>query len=526
MSAGRTIVALVHPIPASQIGPDPCASAFDPRAAAEWMRGFERGEAVTLRFSYPDTGILRLLQAVCAKLLARMDLVYLRDAVQAMLRELVFNASKANAKRLHFQDLGLDITDAQQYACGLARFRDYVDADRAALQQRLEASEYRVEFRLTRTADGATLSIANNAPALPVEWQRAQDRMQVARACDDLGAAFDQVFDGSEGAGLGLALITLLLKHSGIGVEAFRLTVEEGMTRCDLTIPAQIHPVEVTTAIKRSVLLQIDGLPSFPTQIVELLRLCADPDSSSHEIARRLTADPAVTVEVLRLSSAAGQRGAGRAGRVLSVHEAVKSIGLKRLSAILMASTARRIMDQRFPELERVWKHCNKVGAYAASLADLAPRPQGRADSESAFLCGLMHDLGKVVLLGLDREHDARIRTMLGSRRSPHSTALEEAALGISHATIGALLARKWQFPEVVCQSIRFHHAPLSAAASCRETVYLVYLANLFCGIEAGHYDLVDLEADVLEHLGMTHVDEAGALHEAVRSRHESNLDR
>ncbi len=253
---------------------------IDTLKASELINKIDRGEPVNIAFFYPDQNVMRALNSLFTKLLAKMDLIYLLDTLVTIQREIIINAAKANAKRLYFKESKLDITDPAQYEAGMADFRSKIIGDLEKARDGLAKSEYKIKIRLIKVPVGVSITVSNNVPILPEELQRINMRMEKARGYNDFSEAYDEVYDSTEGAGLGIVLVTLLLKNSGIGVDSYIISSDGDTTRCDLTIPSEIKPLEITTNIKKQILAQVEGLPTFPKHIIELQRLCGDPDSS------------------------------------------------------------------------------------------------------------------------------------------------------------------------------------------------------------------------------------------------------
>jgi len=490
---------------------------IDALKASELVDKLDRGEPVNIAFFYPDQNVMKALNSLFAKVLSKMDLIYLLDTLVTIQREVIINAAKANAKRLYFQDAGLDITDPGQYARGMANFRNDIVGDLEQAREKLAKSALKIRIRLQKTQQGVLISVTNNTPILPEELARINMRMQKARSYNDFSEAYEEVYDSTEGAGLGIVLVTLLLKNSGIGVESYSITSDGASTKCDVNIPIEIRPREVTTNIKTEILRQVEGLPTFPKHIIELQRLCNDPDASIGEISKRIMIDPSLTSDVLKLSNSAGFI---TSKRIEQVNDAVMTIGLKNLNAILTASSARQILDKRFSKFEQIWNHCNKTAYYARFLA---MKFRLTKVTESVFLTGLLHDLGKIVLLSTDLELTNWISEIVNNRKIRTSTIMEEVSIGISHSSIGDLIARHWSFPDYLTESIRCHHSPLNAPEEYRDQVYITYLANIFCGVETRKYDYYYLEGEVLERYGIGSIEDARKLHEEIKDRYETD---
>lgn len=489
--------------------------AIDAMKSMEILNKFEAGQPVTVVFHYPDQNVMKSLNSIFAKVLAKMDFIYLLDTLITIQREIIINAAKANAKRVFFQEDGLDITNPMQYAQGMARFRNEIVGELETIREKLSKSSLKIRVRIQKTPDGTVIDVTNNTPILPEELDRIKLRMDKARSYNDFSEAYEEVYDSTEGAGLGIVLVTLLLKNSGIGVESYKISSDGATTKCELLIPNQLRPLEITTNIKQEIIRQVEGLPTFPKHIIELQRLCHDPDSSITEISNKIMVDPSLTSEVMKLSNSAGFI---TSKRIENVNEAVMTIGLKNLNAILMAASARQILDKRFSKFEQIWNHCNKTAYYARLLA---MKFRLHKIVENVYLAGLLHDLGKIVLLSTNLELTNWISEIVNNRKIRTSTIMEEVSIGISHSSIGELIAQHWSFPDYLTESIKQHHSPLSSSEEFRDQVNITYLANMFCGVESKKYDYFYFIGEVLERYGITSIEQLQKLHQEIGNRFE-----
>lgn len=484
----------------------------------EISRKIEKDEPVAFRFKFINEDLLMLLNSVIAKFLAKMDYIFLLNSTITILREIVVNALKANAKRVYFNKVSLNISDPQQYEIGMKRFKEEVIGEFDVIEKDLLTSEYYIKLNFDKKDGNLVVRIINNVPVLPEELERINFRMEKAAQYNDFSEVYEEIEDSTEGAGLGIVLTVLFLKNMGINPKTFSIKSEGDVTYTTLVIPKVLRPSEITTEYKNHILSEVEGLPTFPENIVQLQRLCNDPDSSIDEISRRIKADPALTTDIIKLSNSAGFV-PGK--RIESVNEAVMTIGLKNVNAILVASNARRILDKRYTKYEQIWEHCNKTAYYARNIA---LKYKMTNIVEYAFMAGLLHDLGKIILLSTDMSLVTRIATMVSNRKIITSTIMEEISIGISHSSIGALISEKWNFPAYLIEAIQHHHAPLNASKEHQNLVFTVYLANMLCGIEDRKYTFMYNEETVLERFNLTSDKKFKEFHEQLKQKYLTTI--
>ncbi len=480
---------------------------------------FDQGETVCLSFHYHNKFNISFLNSLITKILARNNKVYLRDTVITVLKEIIVNAVKANSKRFFFSLNNLDMYNNEEYTRGMTEFKSFIVARKELIESELKKSNYRVKLYLKKNGNGFTIVVRNNTPMHPDETLRVRERIEKARSYKDFADVYEDLSDDTEGEGLGLLLTILFLRNSGIGEESLRIESQNGFTQTSLLIPETIKPGPIVNKIQTKILNEVDELPSFPENIMELIRLSKKPDVSMKELSDRIVLDPALAASVLKLSNSAGFI---TRKRIDSVHDAVKIIGLKNLNMILVASSARNIMSARYSAFKEIWNHCNRAAFYARQIA----LQKGYAAlAEHAFLSGLLHDLGKIVLLSTTAKLVEWISDFTRNREIRTSTVLEEIAIGMSHSTIGASIADKWNLPHYIIESVRHHHSPLNSDAAFRDIVALTYLANTLCGIESNRYDYPSVEEEVLSMFSLEDRDAFNSFHETLQSQYEEHND-
>ncbi|MCL1928824.1 MAG: hypothetical protein FWG07_08555 [Treponema sp.] len=165
----------------------------------------------------------------------------LRDNVIYCIQELVVNAKKANTKRVYFIDRGLNLYDQNDYNQGMSTFKDdtlnninyYLDLQR---QQGLYIK------LILHLKDGLiTIEVRNNATITSSELDRVHKRLDKASEYEDMEDAILHLLDDSEGAGLGLVMLVIMLKKLGLESDAFELLNVGNETVARIIIPKNLQ---------------------------------------------------------------------------------------------------------------------------------------------------------------------------------------------------------------------------------------------------------------------------------------------
>jgi len=219
---------------------------------------------------------------------------------------------------------------------------------------------------------------------------------------------------------------------------------------------------------------QTGDLPALPASAMEALHLLDDPEVTVERLQRVLGRDQSLAAQVLKIANSAMyclQR------QVSTLTHAITILGLDMLRAVVLAASIRNVFyagrrSQRSLPLHLLWQHAWGAAVAAQSIA----RRARYRNVDEAFTCGLVHDLGKLVML---RNHapayGEAVRRVDRGEGAFHE--MEYQAFGFTHSQVGALLALKWCFPAQLVESILHHHDLASDPEHLRLTM-ITCLAN------------------------------------------------
>jgi hypothetical protein len=162
-----------------------------------------------------------------------------KDYVTYCVRELVSNAKKANTKRVYFMEQGLDLDNPDDYKLGMINFRKDTLWNISHYLRIQEKKGFYVKLILRMEQNVIHIEIRNNAVVAKAELMRIHDKLTHARQYTSLEDALSQVLDDSEGAGLGLVILVLMLKKIGLTEDCFEILVTEQETVARILIPPE-----------------------------------------------------------------------------------------------------------------------------------------------------------------------------------------------------------------------------------------------------------------------------------------------
>jgi len=438
-----------------------------------------------------DSQIIKMIH----RYLEHYDLLYHKDTIISIIKELVNNAIKANLKRLYFASVNLNINDNKNYREGMETFKEAVyQGEESKLINALQGSRYMVRVTFSKTDEHLTISVINNNPILESEMNKIKARVNKAYKYHDISEAFTDVLDDSEGAGLGLIMALMVLKNSGFPQNVFTISRNDTLTSVNLSIPHTIMTPETHLKVTEEIMKEIDEIPALPDNVKEIRKLIRDPDSEFKEIARSISRDPGLTASIMKLANSAGYV---TMNRLETIDEAVKIIGMRGINTLLIATGVQKVVETRYKRYESVWNDSYKRAFYAQLITKRINESTKIGDQ--VYLSALLADVGKIVMLSLHSDAIKKIKVINGFKGMLDSDLIEEISLGLSHSSLGALICRKWNFNESLVKTIELHHRPHRAEPEYRNLIYTVYLADIFVEIENNKFRFEIADDGVLD---------------------------
>lgn len=240
-----------------------------------------------------------------------------------------------------------------------------------------------------------------------------------------------------------------------------------------------------------NIIRSIAKLKPMPANVSHILREIEKQDVTIDSLAGMIGLDQVLTALVLQTSNSVSL---GYSRTCSTLHEAIMHIGLHRLKLILTTSTATSLMGRGLSGYHlgagELWQHSLVVGVASEWLAQVLHYP----DPEQAYVAGLLHDIGKLLLDQAVFSDYANIAEYV-QKYQLQLWQVEEKLIGIDHAQVGGLIAEHWNFPIVLVDAIRFHHVPSFARINQRLPA-IVNLANSFTeDYQVSHSALLSFQA-------------------------------
>lgn len=196
-------------------------------------------------------------------------------------------------------------------------------------------------------------------------------------------------------------------------------------------------------------------LPALPQVFLELQQAIGSRSTSADDLAEIISQDPGLTAFLLRMVNSAFY---SLPMQIDTISRAVTVVGVNQLSTLAVGTSVMSLFKDvpaDVIDMEQFWKHSICCGLIARRLC----RMTGKGDPERAFVSGLLHDIGQLILLQVEPERATAVHAHARAKDEVLFVA-ERALLGFDHATLGGMLLRKWNFPYVLVSAVLEHHQP------------------------------------------------------------------
>lgn len=224
-----------------------------------------------------------------------------------------------------------------------------------------------------------------------------------------------------------------------------------------------------------AILEHAQQLHPLPASVHRLLHILDQADTTVGEVAKLFAVDQALTAQILQAANAVTL---GYNTTCSSVQEAVMRLGFSRIRAVVLSSIAKNALSQQLKGYKlgagALWEHSVATAQYARQISKVVHYH----DPEEAYVAGLLHDVGKLMLDQYVLEDYHKIVQMMKENNISVWQA-EEIMFGIDHARLGGMVAKKWGLPSILIEAIQHHHLP-SFAWQHKELSAIVNIANSF----------------------------------------------
>ena len=219
--------------------------------------------------------------------------------------------------------------------------------------------------------------------------------------------------------------------------------------KSDASKAHQQPKIASATVVRIKNILGIQRLESMPAQAARAFQLASDPRAAMGDFVDVIESDEGLSARIIRVANSVYFF---RGAPATDIEKAVNNIGLNELRCLISATMLRSLLQGRAKTREQVWANAVAVAICSRSLSRFTSQSEGEA-----FLCGLLHDVGKLVMIRRAPELYDKVIALISSGDTSFVQA-EEQFFETNHAEVGQWVGETWSFPPAVIYAIAHHH--------------------------------------------------------------------
>lgn len=222
-----------------------------------------------------------------------------------------------------------------------------------------------------------------------------------------------------------------------------------------------------------NILNRIKDLPPLPDSVQKIIEITNSHKASATDLSKVLERDQALTSKILKLVNSSYY---GFSREITTISQATMLLGFNTIKSLALTATSYNLLNRNLPayEMEKgmLWQHSIACATACRLIAKQIKYP----NPEEAYISGLIHDIGKLMLDQYASDLFKQIITLTTTSEIPFDIA-EKEILGFDHAQIGGKIAENWNFPITLVEAISHHHQPEEAKQN-QTLTYIVHLAD------------------------------------------------
>lgn len=414
-------------------------------------------EAVKLRMpievtSYTLSRNMELyFRSLVEMFLAACHQEHLQEYINYCLGELLANSKKANTKRVYFKERNLDINDPQDYALGMQTFREdtFSNLDHYLELQKKQGLYVKLSLQLTN--HNVVIEIKNNSVLTVFEKERIAQKLDSVQQYKNMDEVVANVLDQSEGAGLGIIIINLMLQKIGLKKDSFKIfstdteTITQIILPCDERIFAGVEIVSYEFVTMQSKIPVLEANFDCASSIVQT---CSSTNGQIDKINRQLLLDlirSDTTLSLLTLKYALEKDSS-----CFSLPKALELFTDEELKFIFSDSNPSIEKIQPTEKLNKLFADAKRTAFYAYNIHKNFTNIPTEHDSEYFYLLGLLNNIGLIFLNTASEEQKEYVRELCNQYDNIGNEILEFFEIGNAGNFISLVYAKSLKMPESI----------------------------------------------------------------------------
>ena len=368
---------------------------------------------------------------------------HLKEYLKFCLGELLTNSKKANTKRVYFEEKHLDINDPKDYELGMKTFKDEAfDNANYYLDLQRKAGLY-VKLILQLKADKVIIEIRNNSVITDMEKSRIQQKLDNVQQFKSMDEVVNKVLDTTEGAGLGIIIIILMLQKVGLSKDNYQVFSTEDETVTRVILPGNEKIFAAIDIMSYELIYMRDQIPILDYRFREVNDLVSAEKIDRDALLRCVRKDMNLAVLLLKYSLEKDKS-------CISLLKALKMTSDDELRFIFSESNPTSVAIENTQSLEELFFHAERTAYFAYCLYRNMPQFKSKFDPDSIYTLGLLNSLGYMFLQTETKEQSSYMQELAEQFDEYSDKILDVFNFGNSNNYLKRAYIKKMNFEEDV----------------------------------------------------------------------------
>ena len=198
-------------------------------------------------------------------------------------------------------------------------------------------------------------------------------------------------------------------------------------------------------------IMTASDLPTIPVVATKVMQLIESENATAEELSKIVASDPAVAARVLKISNSSYY---GCQRQIQTLSHAIVVLGFATLKSLIVAASVKQVYQQYGLTEKMLWEHSFGAGLAARIIA----KETRFASEEEAFLGGLFHDIGKIIMNSMNSRQFQEVMQRCYNDGLSFEDA-ERQVYSYTHSEVGGLVIKKWNFPDMLMHAVLNHHS-------------------------------------------------------------------
>lgn len=421
---------------------------------------------------------------------------HLQEYLVFCLGELLTNAKKANTKRVYFKEKGLDIHDPEDYEKGMETFKEdtLTNIDHYLEMQKKEGLYIKLDLQLR--GDKVKIEIRNKAKLTVFEEERIQDKLNRVQQFDNMEEVYNTVLDQTEGAGLGIIIMVLMLQKVGLAKENYQVESVGGETITRILLPCNKTLFAAQETMASEFLNKQNAMPVLKSHFNELQALLASPDYTKQKVKALIQSD--ITLSLLLLSAAVKKDKSYN-----DIFTAFNSLNDDEIKTIFMPENCKVHEIEDTEENKALWEHSRRSAFFAFNIYKNNLVLSERYGEGQLYTAGLLNNIGTLLTKCATEEQKTYLKE-LSSKYEEADKICDMFWNGNSRNYLNQIYAMRLGMPEdLVCVISSWNYWEL-VPERLLDAAYGTYLAEIMQYYQEGLIDFYQIEKKALDFFKIT----------------------